>query len=126
MHKESIFRDDPWSDDKVRKLFEHPQAFAMGVLSSDGELVAIFLGFVAPQFFGDGLGAKDLAMYVKPEHRGGMHFVRLVRAFERWAKLRGARVCTLGQSTGVAMDRTRKLFERLGYITTGYSTRKGI
>jgi GNAT superfamily N-acetyltransferase len=126
MRAESSFRDDPWDDNKVQQRCEHPQSFCMGVVTNEGELIAFFLGYIAPQFFGSGLVASDLAMYVKPEHRGAMHFVRLVRAFERWAKLRGARVCTLGQSTGVAIERTRKLFEGLGYITTGASTRKRI
>lgn len=123
MHAESTFKHDPWSDDKIRAIAEHPSVFYAGLMDGD-KLIAFFLGCVTPQFFGPALVASDMAMYVQPDSRGGLHAVKLIKAFEQWAKARAAKCVNLGQSTGINIERTRKFYERMGYKTVGFNARK--
>ena len=77
-------------------------------------------------YFTDVKVAKDLAWFITPDKRGGILAVRLVRDFEVWAKKHGATQLGLGQSTGVRVEQTQKLYERLGYRVVGVNTIKDI
>lgn len=85
------------------------------VVEIGGELVGMMVGLVTEHFFSDVRIGTDLALYIEPEHRGGRHAVRLVRAFEARAKELGASEIELGVSTGYHAERTADLYEALGY-----------
>ena len=54
------------------------------VAERDSEIIGFCIGYVAPHFFGNDLTSGDLAIYVVPEHRGGMMGARLVKAYDAW------------------------------------------
>ena len=40
-------------------------------------------------------------------------------AYEKWAKAKGAKVISLGVSTGITAERTGKFYERMGFNDVG-------
>lgn len=87
-------------------------------------IVGMMVGFVTEHFFGAEKTASDLAVYVAPEHRGGLIAVKLIRAFEQIARKAGAVELLLGISTEVAAERTLELYQGLGYRRSGFSVLK--
>jgi len=124
MHAESPrFSHTNFNPGKVAALaqrlcVENPRG-AVFIAHDGGGVVGMMAGSVAEHFFGFSLTAFDFALYVRPEHRGGSVAVRLVKAFEEWARAAGAEDIALGISTGVHADRTKQLYERLGYTVVG-------
>lgn len=90
------------------------------------ELIGMFVGFVMQHFFSTASYAADLALYVRPSDRGGTLAVRFVRRFETWAHGKGAAECVPGISTEVEVERTVKLYERLGYKRSGLIMRRSL
>lgn len=121
MHAESPrFNGMPFDPGRLRALA--PTLFADGIVlvaeSSEG-VVGMAVGFVTPHFFCNVVTASDLAIYVLPASRGGRWAVKLIRAFEDRARVKGAAEAVLGISTEVAADRTAGLYEGLGYRRSG-------
>lgn len=90
----------------------------------DGEVLGGFFGMITTLFFSSERAAKDMVWFVKKSRRGSWAAVLLVRDFEAWAYAKGVRKFFLGQSTGIAIETTRLLYERLGYTVVGYNTVK--
>lgn len=114
-----------WDDAKLEATLRLPNVFCSLARDDDGYFGGI-IGMVAEEFFGHDLVASDLGLFILPEKRGTSAAPRLVRAFEEWAIARGARQIYLGQTTGVEIDRTRRLYEGLGYKVVGFNSRKRI
>ena len=124
MKIEGAFVNCDWDEQKLLNLFEQPNIFCVLGQNEGGEYVSFFLGMVCQQFFGNDWVATDLAMYVHPDYRGGSYFVRMTKEFEIWARNVGAKEIYLGQSTGINIEKTKSMFERLGYQPIGYSAKK--
>jgi hypothetical protein len=128
MHAESSTHSSMPLDEK--KLLEQLRAsatnpyvyFRLAVRGS--EVMGGFFGLITPVFFSSELAARDLAWFVKPSRRGGYAAVLLVADWERWGKEKGVKKFMLGQSTGVDIETTRALYERLGYRVVGFNTVK--
>lgn len=124
MHAESRFRIFRFAPHKVRAvlqgLIDSPDGGLVLVAVDDetGEIVGAMALLCAEQWFSDELVVQDFGLFVDPKHRGGVAAVRLVAEGERWARERGARTYELGINTGVAVERTARLFERRGLIRT--------
>jgi GNAT superfamily N-acetyltransferase len=90
------------------------------VAELEGRIVGMIVGLVIEHFFGSSRFATDLTFYVAPEHRGGSTAVRLIRAFEEWARENGAQYFVPGTSTEIQPERTLELYKHLGYRLSGY------
>lgn len=121
MHGESRFRSISFSETKLAQVLANLLKERMCVLVAerDGEVRGLFLGIVTQYYFSDEQLAIDLALFVEPGARGGMTGAALVRTFVAWAKERGIRHLELGVSTGVLVEETSALFERLGFKRQG-------
>ena len=84
----------------------------------------IGLTFVPP--YSNRVVAGDYIWYVKPEYRGGMVGVRLLRMFEDWALDVGAVQILTGATSGIKSERAAALLERLGFVPTGASMYKDL
>lgn len=82
-------------------------------------VVGGMLAMITPHYFSHDLVACDLALFMAPEHRGGMAAVRLINAYVKWAEYHGAVVTQLGVMTGVNVDKTEALLHRLGWHRSG-------
>lgn len=86
-----------------------------------GEVVGMMVGFISTRFFSDEQFVTDLTLYVKPEHRGGTSFARLVKAVENWAASHGIYDLVFGVSTQIHPEKTVRAYERMGYTLAGYT-----
>lgn len=119
MHVESPrFRPLAFDAQKVRNLFTSmltgSQYFVLVAEEEDGEIIGGFAGYMAEQWFSTDKVAQDLALFVKPDRRGGILAARMVKAFTSWAQDRGAKQIVLGISTGVKVEQTAQLYQSLG------------
>lgn len=88
------------------------------------QVVGMMVVVTVERWFGGDRFVSDLTLYVRPEHRGGFAFVRLVMAAEAWATERGVRDAAFGVSTEIHAKRTVRAYRRLGYTLSGYTLTK--
>lgn len=120
MHNESGFAGLDYDIDRVKETVADLMDKSQLVLvaeATNGELVGGMLGRCAPTWFGNDLIATELALFVAPEHRGGLLAARMVMTFVRWARMAGARQIRPGVNSG-CMTAVR-LYERLGFRRCG-------
>lgn len=91
----------------------------MFVSEVDGVLVGGLAGAVTEQWFNNDLIAYEYCLFVEPSRRQGLIAVRLVLAFQEWARLKGAKEIHMGVTTGVNTNGTARLYARLGFKYDG-------
>jgi len=128
MHLESSYRDLPFDCDKVKCLMAglingHGIVF---VAEKGGSIIGGFAGGIADFWFNNVSHAFDYGLFILPDHRGGSAAIRLLSAFEHWAKSMGAVWCDVGITTGVHAEKTGKMYEKLGYHQSGLLYRKEV
>lgn len=123
MHGESpVFCRLRFDADKLAATISNAIASAAGfayVAEQGAEVVGGMLAVITPHYFSHDLVACDLALFMAPEHRGGMAAVRLINAYAKWAEYHGAVLTQLGVMAGVNVDKTEALLHRLGWHRTG-------
>lgn len=134
MHDEAPeYANRDFSEEKVRRMLKsmcgtllvpHPACALVAV--DEGKIIGMMGGLAVEHFFGHDKIASDYVLYVRPEHRRGTAAVRLVRAFEKWAVEQGVVSIHPGVTTGVANERVRDLYARLGYEPNGYTLIKRV
>lgn len=77
--------------DTVKMLFEH-DLVSLVVARKDGEVVGYFANLIAEDFMTSRLEAKELGIYIHPDHRGGRLFLKLLAEVEE--RLRARNVAT--------------------------------
>lgn len=93
----------------------------------DGQIIGGIAGTLAPLWFAPGmLSATEFAWWIDEAHRGGVSAVRLLRAFEQWAKTRGAAVVSMSDLVIDGQTPAGSLFDRLGYVVVERSHVKRI
>lgn len=73
----------------------------------------IMLGEISPSFFGSDLSANDVLIYIRPECRGEGLAKTSIESFFLWAKDKGAKLITIGQSTGQNQTEFSALINKL-------------
>jgi len=128
LHDESPrYRDMAFNPEKLRRLFEQLQGTLLTepgcclVAEHDGYITGMTVGIIAQRWFSDDVFLSELTMYVRPAHRGGSTFRRLVKALEDWAAGQGIQDMALGVSTEIHPEATVRMYQRLGYELAGYS-----
>lgn len=85
----------------------------------NGEVVGGMPGAVTEQWFNHDLVAYEYCLFVEPGKRQGIIAMRLLLAFQEWAKIKGAKEIHLGITTGVNVEGTARLYSRMGYKYAG-------
>ena len=128
MHQESRYRVLPYDEEKVRgllsRMIEHEDGLLL-VAEKSGEIVGGFAGLIAEHWFSTSRIATDFALFIHPDHRGGLTAARLLKAFVAWAKEHGAALITAGITTGVHTDATTRLYQSLGFEPVGIALNMG-
>jgi GNAT superfamily N-acetyltransferase len=123
MHAEGAYAFLPYDRDKVRRFigsFLQDTETRCGIVAEqDAHLVGMLAGYLNQYYFCDERVACDSVLFVEPNQRSGTAAVRLVRAFRAWAIERGAAELGLGISSNVHVERTGRLYERLGLTHVG-------
>jgi GNAT superfamily N-acetyltransferase len=124
MHQESWFHNLNYDPHKLRLLYEsikaYPARLCAFVAEEGDKKVGMFVGGIAEFYFGNDKLASDLLLFVTKEHRGSTAAPRLIKAYIAWAKANEARSINLGISTSINVDRTAKLYEKLGFTLDGH------
>lgn len=118
MHLESRFRALEFDLAKVARVFEQLINSDDGIVmlaEVNGRIVGGIAGVVVEHWFSVSKVAQDFALFIEPEHRGGMLAVRLLRQYEKWAFEQGAVAVEMGINTGVHVEQTAKMLELLGF-----------
>lgn len=88
---------------------------------SDGKLVGVLGGVLAPNLFTGGVLASELFWYVLPDHR--RHGTRLLFAFITWAKTVRVDQLLMGHLHFAVSERVATAYDRVGFkkLETMYS-----
>jgi len=84
-----------------------------------GEVVGGMAGGVTDQWFSNDLIAYDYSLFVEPSKRNGVIAIRLIKTFQEWAKIKGAKQIHMGIGTGVNVEGTTRLYESQGLRNIG-------
>lgn len=122
---ESRFGWLPFDEQKLRanlaRMARAPQSYncALVARKEDGGLVGYMAGQIEEYFFCREKVATSVFLFVDPKARGGFAAVKLILAFRKWARNRGAVEIYIGVAGGVTMERTGRFLKRLGLTLTG-------
>lgn len=123
MHAESpAFRGMRFDADKLAGVIAaaigSPAGFVR-VIERDSRVVGGMVAMAAPHYFSPDLVACDLALFIAPEHRGGMAAARLLSAYRDWGRDLGVAKVQLGVMAGIEAWMVEALCERLGARRAG-------
>ena len=126
MHAESSFASVPFDAEvlalTVIRLLDDQQFVMLAEI--DGRIVGAMLGAATPFAFSHAMMAQDVALFVHPGARGRLVSVRLVHAFEDWAKQHDCLQIRPNVSSGC--EAACRLYGLLGYRPVGVSFLKEI
>lgn len=128
LHDISSYAALGYDDDKVARqcLALINGAGALFVSEREGEVIGFIGGGITEHWFSGEKVAFDYSFFVHPDHRHGVTAVRLIAAFERWAKGQGATQIRMGITTAVNVKGTTRLFKALGFEDAGVLFSKGL
>jgi RimJ/RimL family protein N-acetyltransferase len=122
MHSESEFQSLHWNEEKVlnwlRKNVESPNRFVYCAYD-ENTIAGVFIGSISEFYFGNDRLASDLLWYVGEEYRGTRIGIRLLKEFQKWATEQNVDRIQVGISSGMSMERTGALLERMGFSQIG-------
>lgn len=125
MHALTRFRDQPYNEEKVTKAFneliQRGQGKYLYLVAEDAEdnIVGALIGVVEQQIFSDYFTASIMHYDVLPEARMGGYAVRLLKAFEQWAKNRKVIEINFGINSGTEFETIGRFARRMGYAKVG-------
>lgn len=121
MHAESPrWRRLSYSPAKVAMMMEaligSPLGFVAVAVRGE-QIVGAAAAIIAEEWCSWDSVANEIAVYVEASHRGALMAARLISAMDDWAREHGeAKGLQAGATTGVEIERTAQLYERLGFI----------
>lgn len=121
LHDTSSYASVGMNPEKVGKLLGQ-LIDGLGVVfvaEVSGEIVGGFAGAITEQWFSDDLIAFDYSLFIEPSKRQGLTALKLVLAFQEWAKAKGAKEIRMGITTGMNVDGTSRLYRHLGFEYVG-------
>jgi hypothetical protein len=83
------------------------------LLENDGIIIGMLACVVTEYLFSNRRVTTDLAWFVDKDHRGGTKSIRLIKAYEDWARSVGAEYICMADITN--MQELGVLYKRLGY-----------
>lgn len=122
LHRESDHKRHRFMPSKVAdKLAEIIQGGNTVVFMAErnGEIIGGFAGGVTELWYSDSLIAFDYSLFIKQGKRHGITAIRLLIAFQEWAKIMGAKEIHMGITTGINVESTSRLYESQGFHQVG-------
>ena len=105
-----------WNKDKTEQfLVSALQNTNMTIFVIDvgGEIEGALVGLLSELYMSHTVQATELAWFVSKDYRGKPASIRLMKAFEKWAKESGANQVGMGDIEGISS--LENLYNRLGY-----------
>ena len=132
MHALTRFRDQPYDAKRVAQnfvdLIERGQGKYAFLLAAGAErrVVGALIGVMEQQIFSTAYTASVMHFDVLPEARMGGHAVRLLRAFEQWAKNRNAVEIAFGINSDTEAEILGRFAKKMGYRRVGGNYVRGM
>lgn len=121
LHDESHFRSEPYDSERCWNLLDATVRFPdKRFIAYDAEFRGFILMGINEHYFSGVKRSEDFALWIAPEHRGGLLAPRLIKQAEQWSKDNGAVSMTIYHNTGINTEKAPALFNKLGYDTAGY------
>lgn len=116
------------SDDELRASIKHFTEHAtIFVAEKCGTVIGMLVAVLAPMWYAPSCKvATELAWWVEQEHRGGTAAIRLIQAYENWARNEQASMVTMSNLEVGDDNRVASMLKRMGYRMTEQSHTKGI
>ena len=121
MHVESIYSDLELNQRALWRTISDPRVYAVLIYKHDRP-IGMGAAIHFRHYFSSEWSVKDLWIFVEKNSRGmsgGQAILEFIRAMEAWAAVKGARKIFLESTTGVKTLQTQRIYEKLGYKTTG-------
>lgn len=118
LHDISSYSSMPFNPEKSAAFLHELINGQNGVVFAveiDGVIVGGMAGGIVDQWFNDDLIAYDYSIFIEPSRRSGFTAIRLINAFEEWARIKGAKIVQLGIGTKLNVEGTSKLYQSLGF-----------
>lgn len=118
LHDISSYSTMPFSPEKSAAFLHELINGQNGVVFAaeiDGVVVGGMAGGIVDQWFCDELIAYDYSIFIEPARRSGITAIRLIKAFEGWARIKGARHVQLGIGTKLNVEGTSRLYQSQGF-----------
>jgi GNAT superfamily N-acetyltransferase len=122
LHSSTSYSAQPFNREKSAAFLGSlidGQGGVVFVSERDGEIIGGMAGGIVDQWFNDDLIAYDYSLFVEPSKRSGFVAMRLILAFQEWARIKGAKQIHMGIGTGVNVEGTTRLYESLGLHVAG-------
>ena len=122
MHAESPrFSKLAFAPHRLRATLEQvlQHGFLMVATELDDTIIGGMAAICLPHWASDDLVATDLALFIHPDHRGGIAPARLVNQYRMWARGKGAKLIDMGVNTGVHPEQTAQFLVRMGWSPVG-------
>lgn len=131
-HNPSVEFDDAAVRESVLRAssdFDRPYVNGWIVYAVKGEdriPVGFLVGHCNRYFFNYSYCATQELWYIRPDYRGSKAAFALLKAFEEWARLRGAKqiFCGVVTTNDKFMGRFSNMMTKIGYPLVGYFFRK--
>ena len=105
-----------WNKEKTEQFLLssfHNTNMEIFVIDVGGEIEGALVGLLSELYMSHTVQATELAWFVSKDYRGKPSSLKLIKAFEKWAKENGANQIGMGDIDGIAS--LEKLYNRLGY-----------
>lgn len=125
MHALTRFKEQPFSAqrtaDSFATIIQQPKGkYAFFIAENQpNKIVGALIGVVEQQIFTEVYSASVMHIDVLPEARMGGYAIRLIRAFELWAKNRNAVEICFGVNSGIETEKVEAMLTKLGYVAVG-------
>lgn len=129
LHETSTYWCFQYDEQKVAEFLSGLVASGTGVVfvaERDGKVIGGFAGGIVEWWFSRDRLAFDLSLFVHPKHRHGLIAMKLIKAFEAWAKDKGAIEVRLGITTNIGVAGTARLYKSMGFENAGVTFGKGL
>lgn len=88
---------------------------AVFVAEVHGEIIGTAVAYLDAEWFSDDPVAQELCILVAKEKRGTLVGAQLIKRMDEWAQSQGAYYLQAGAGTGIDIETTIALYERLGF-----------
>lgn len=124
-HRKSNFSDMPFEPEvmmvNLAACWSRPHRRACWVATENGKIGGAILVNIEQTFFGSGLTACDMGLYVRPQNRSFRAVRLLISNYIKWAKENGAMRINLINCAGVDAEVASRVLQRLGFVRVGDS-----
>lgn len=108
----------------IDALASRDDVFLLADVDESGSVLGFLLGFVRPQWYSINIEGVQEFLWVYPEYRGGLTMLRLIKAFEKECRSRGAVTAQIGISSPEHMYKFARVAKRAGYAMPTIQVKK--